>query len=361
MVGRRGRRLAGLLLAIAIVAPDAWSGGAVDALPLRLTDAEFWQLSADISELNGNFRSDNLLSNEIWMQAVIPALTREARADRVYLGVGPEQNFTYIAALKPKMVFIVDVRRGNLQLHLMYKALFELSADRAEFVSRLFSKPRPAGLDGGSSATEIFAAFEKVASSEALYKQNLKAIVDHLTVRHGFALPADDLTGIEYVYHAFFEFGPGIQYSSTGRGFGSGSQPTYAELMVATDAEGVARSYLSSGDRFTFLKDLEAHNMLVPVVGNFGGPRALRKVGAYLKERGAIVSAFYLSNVEQYLRQDGLWSTFCGNVAALPLDATSQFIRSVRGGQPSQQFGFGLNSELGPMVAETTDCGPPGR
>ena len=72
--------------------------------------------------------------------------TKTARPARVYLGVGPEQNFTYIAALKPAMVFIVDVRRGNLQLHLMYKALFELSADRADFVARLFSKERPAGL-----------------------------------------------------------------------------------------------------------------------------------------------------------------------------------------------------------------------
>jgi hypothetical protein len=196
-----------------------------------------------------------------------------------------------------------------------------------------------------------------VEPSEAFYKSNLKAIVDHLTMKHGLALPADDLSGIDRVYRAFFEFGPAIQYGSTGRGFGGRSQPTYADLMVATDTAGVSRSYLSSEDRFAFLKDLESRNMLVPVVGNFGGPRAIRRVGAYLKEKGATVSAFYLSNVEQYLRQDGLWSTFCGNVATLPLDETSQFIRSVRGGQSSQQFGFGLNSELAPIQAEVKDCG----
>lgn len=361
MERRRGRRLAGLLLALAVVAPAARGRGAVDTLPARLTDAEFWQLSADTSELNGSFRSDNLLSNEIWMQAVIPELARVAKSDRAYVGVGPEQNFTYIAALKPRMVFIVDVRRGNLQLHLMYKALFEMSADRTEFVSRLFSKPTPDGLDARSSVREIFAAFSKAESNEALYKSNLTAILTHLATKHGFALSADDVSGIEYVYHAFFEFGPGIQYSSTGRGFGGRSQPTYADLMIATDTSGVPRSYLSGEDRFAFLKDLESRNMLVPVVGNFGGPRALRKVGAYLKEKGATVSAFYLSNVEQYLRQDGLWGAFCGNVATLPLDDTSMFIRSVRGGQSSQQFGFGLNSELGPMTAETKECGQPGQ
>ena len=56
------------------------------------------------------------------------------------MGVGPEQNFSYIAALKPSMAFIVDIRHGNLDVHLMYKALFEMSDNRAEFVSRLFSR-----------------------------------------------------------------------------------------------------------------------------------------------------------------------------------------------------------------------------
>ena len=100
----------------------------------------------DFSEPNGYFRSDNLLSNEIWFQYGHSGPADSApRPGGVYLGVGPEQNFTYIAALKPKMVFITDIRRGNLHTHLMYKALFELSADRAEFVSRLFTKKRPDG------------------------------------------------------------------------------------------------------------------------------------------------------------------------------------------------------------------------
>ena len=67
----------------------------------------------------------------------------------MYLGVGPEQNFPYIIALKPGMAIIFDMRRGNLHEHLLYKAMFELSNDRADFLSRLFSRARPAGLDGG--------------------------------------------------------------------------------------------------------------------------------------------------------------------------------------------------------------------
>src|SRR5690349_10471470 len=167
-------------------------------IPARLGDQEFWSLVTEFSEPNGTFRSDNLLSNEIWLQYVIPDLLAVAQPDRVYMGVGPEQNFTYIAALKPAMAFIVDVRRGNLDLHLMYKALFELSADRADFVSRLFSRKRPAGLTASSTAMEIFSAITEVPSSEALFKENLKAIQDHLTKKRGIPLDVEDLRGIEY-------------------------------------------------------------------------------------------------------------------------------------------------------------------
>jgi hypothetical protein len=353
--------LAGVLGALSL-APSRRP--AADALPARLADQEYWRLVSDFSEPNGFFQSDNLLSNEQYLQFVIPDLARTTKPGRVYMGVGPEQNFTYIAAMKPKMVFIVDVRRGNLDLHLMYKALFELSADRAEFLSRLFSKKRPEGLSAKSTASEIIAGYWDAgnATSEALYKSNLNAIYKQLETKHGFALSVDDREGIEYVYHAFFWYGPGLQYRSTtsngaNGGFGGrfSNQPSYADLMVATDAAGEMRGYLSSEERFAFLKDLETRNLLVPVVGNFAGPKAIRLVGKYLRDKAATVSAFYLSNVEQYLNQQGLWRDFCANVATLPLDDTSTFIRAVRGGRYGP--GFGLNSELGNMASEVKSCG----
>src|SRR5881409_3974890 len=184
------------------VVPLVW--GAAQTVPTRLSDTEFWRISSEFSEPDGRFRSDNLLSNESYFQYVIPELNRTAKSGRVYMGVGPEQNFTYIAALKPRMAFIVDIRRGNLELQLMYKALFELSKDRADFVSLLFSRKRPEGLELESSVQEIFAAFGKTFSSEALYTENLKRIQDHLTKTHSFPLSANDLEGIEYVYHNFY-------------------------------------------------------------------------------------------------------------------------------------------------------------
>ena len=353
---RLGRSLAFLtILAISIgVVASAAGISAADKLPTRLSDHEFWDLVTEFSEPNGTFRSDNLLSNEVRFQFVIPELVQIAKPGGVYIGVGPEQNFTYIAAIKPAIAFIVDIRRGNLDLHLIYKALFELSSDRADFVSRLFSRKRPAGLGTTATAAQMFSAFLQAAPSQQLYDQNLKDIRDRLVRTHAFALSSDDAKGIEYVYNAFFTFGPGIQYSSTD-GFGATYQPTYVDLMLATDGVGRSQGYLSTEERFAYVKDLESRNLVVPVVGNFAGPKAIRAVGAYLKQRDATVTAFYLSNVEQYLRLQRVWNTFCGNVAQLPLDETSTFIRAGHGGRVAR--GTALTAELGVMAAEVDGCG----
>lgn len=322
-------------LVAAVLAASPWIGprGVVRgaALPEKLSDREYWALIDDSSEPNGYFQSDNIVGNERFLQYVVPALKKLPRGG-VYLGVAPDQNFTYIAALEPKMAFIVDIRRGNLQEHLMYKALFEMSADRADFVSRLFSKKRPAGLTASSTASELMNAFWNVETDEAAYKANLLAIEDWLVKKHGFALTPDDLKGLEYVYGAFYWFGPSITYqSSTANGRGGGNMPSYADLLSATDGAGDSRSYLANEESFKFMKTLEEKNLLVPVVGDFAGPKALRAVGRYIADHGATVTAFYTSNVEQYLFRNGVWREFYTNVGALPLDEGSTFIRSASG------------------------------
>jgi len=336
-------------------------------LPARLGDADFWRLTVDLSEPNGFFRSENLVSNEHTYQYVIPALEKFAKPGGVYLGVAPDQNFTYMIAAQPKMAFIVDIRRGNLLEHLLYKAIFELSADRADFLARLFSKKRPAGIGAKSSAVELFTAFDRVQTSleqyKELYQQNVTTIREHLLKKHRFELSAADMDQLEAIYFAFFWEGPDLRYSMSPAGiggprFGGSNFPSYEELMLQTDWEGQARSYLASEENYRYIKNLEERNLIVPVVGNFAGPKALRAVGRYIREHGAVVSAFYVSNVEQYLFQDSLFEDFAKNVATLPLDGQSTFIRSV-----STRFGYsgaylwtdGRASALDPMAAFVRD------
>jgi hypothetical protein len=329
---------------------------AAASLPSAITDQEFWTLTEQLSEPNGFFRSDNFLSNEIAYQTVLADLVSWIKPGGVYLGVGPEQNFAYIAALKPGMAFIIDVRRGNLHEHLLYKALFEMSADRADFLARLFSRDRPAGLSKQSTAAELFAAYDTVQASEDLYKKNLNDVIAWLTRKHQFALREDDVRGVEYVYHdAFYIGGPSLNYSA-GRGGGGGNSPTYRQLMLARDGAGQNRGYLAAEDTFAFLKEIETRNLIVPVVGDFGGPKAIRAVGEYVKDHGGTVVAFYLSNVEQFLRQDGTWGRFCASVATLPLDETSTYIYSGRGGGLGP-VGSGLRqTNVRPMLSEVKGC-----
>ena len=354
-----------LMPAVRAVPPAPSAASSASTLPTRLTADEFWELSTALSEPNGTFRSDNLVSNEMYMQHVIPDLIRTVRGGRAYLGVGPEQNFTYMAAIRPALAFIVDIRRGNLHLHLMYKALFELSADRAEFVSRLFSLKRPAGLTAKSTINEIFTAFNPPQlRSDELYRLNVAAIRDLLQKKSKLALPADDLRGVERVYEAFFARGLGIHYEVTPGS--AGSFPTYVEMMIATDSASVPRSFLATEELFAVVKELQTRNLIVPVVGNFAGPKALRGIGEYLERHHALVGAYYVSNVEQYLRREGVLERFCDNVGTLPLDDTSTFIRSERGGfaargprSPGMFGGFGgmFTSQLYAIRTDLRACG----
>src|SRR5262249_24002600 len=169
---RRRRKTVHFVFAIVwALASMPWSVPAED-LPGRISDGEFWQIVTDFSEAGGRFQLQ-FMSNEDSLQFVIPALKEGVRRDGVYIGVGTEQNFTYLAALPPKLAFVVDIRRDNMLEHLMYKALFELSTDRADFVSRLFSRKRPAGVDASSTAQALFDAFQPLEPDLTLYEENV--------------------------------------------------------------------------------------------------------------------------------------------------------------------------------------------
>lgn len=306
-------------------------------LPERLSNEDFWRLVEAFSEPSGYFQSDNLVSNEHTFQYVVPALEKLARPGRVYVGVAPDQNFTYLIALKPQLAFIVDIRRGNLHTQLMYKALIELSADRAEFVGRLFARPRPKGLTASSTVDEIFVAYAATISDGELQAGTLNEMLTLLTTTRGFGLTAEDLTGIEDIYDQFVRYGPSITYSSgpgrsgssrRGRG-GFSNFPSYADLMRQTDGTGVQRGYLASEQNFQVLKAMEERNLIVPIVGDFAGPKALRAVGRYIRDHGSTIAAFYTSNVEQYLFRNGVWRAFYSNLATLPVDDSTVIIRSV--------------------------------
>jgi hypothetical protein len=321
---------AALLLSLALFySSGPHPSNVADTLPSHLTDAEFWQIVSDFSEPGGYFRSENLLSNESGYQRVIPSLRKTLPRGGVYLGVGPEQNFTYIVSLEPEMAFIVDIRRQNMLEQLFYKALMETAGDRSEFVARLFSRPaRQLGPD--TRPTELFGAYESELGSLNLLETNVTGAIEYLEEKKGFTLSGEDEAGIRHVAQAFFDSGPNLSYTFTGGYGGFMGMPTYSELVTESDGVSKNWNFLATEDQFKAIQHLQKNNLIVPLVGDFAGPKAIRSVANYVQEHGGTVRAFYTSNVEQYLFQDDTnWKRFYENVSVLPLDSSSTFIRYV--------------------------------
>jgi hypothetical protein len=303
-----------------------------------LTDAEFWRVFSTMSEPGGSFPSENFVSNEMTYQYVIPSLQKTVRPDGVYLGVGPEQNFTYIANLKPRLAIIFDIRRQNAMAHLMYKAIFEMSPTRADFVARLFSRPLANRVPTTAKVDDLFAVALGAEPSDSAYDATQKAVFANLVGKHHFVLTPGDSAAIEHLMEVFFEAGPELNYAYRfGRPGAFSAYPTYSLLQARTNADSVQMAFLATEENYRVVRDMQVRNLIVPVVGDFAGPKAIRAVGDYLKQRRLSVQAFYLSNVEQYLFQNGVASEFYDNVATLPIDSTSAFIRSV---PPSPGGGF---------------------
>ena len=300
---------------------------AADTLPGSLTGQAFWKMITDFSEPGGTFDFEMLMSNEVTFQTILPDLLSRVPQGGVYLGVAPEQNFTYIAALRPKVAFIIDIRRQNMVEMLMYKALFETSPTRGEFLSRLFSRRVDPGLDPQASVDRIFASLAARGDIE-LFNQNLKRIKDHLHKTRGFALSAEDDRTIDYIYNAFFRGGPGASLTTYGT--------SYRLLMLQTDGRNRNRNFLASDSNYQFVRGMHQKNLIIPIVGDFAGPRAMKAVAGYIRQHNAEVNVFYVSNVEEYIRLPrSAWSQYCRNLAALPINSSSMFIRFGRAGRGS--------------------------
>jgi hypothetical protein len=299
--------------------------------PARPATTTFAAAIERLSEPEGAFDTDNLVSNEKSYLDVIPALVAGHVSGGAYIGVGPDQNFSYIARVRPTFAYIIDVRRDNLLLHLLFKALFAQARNRAEYLSLLTGRPLPDGLERWSSATleEIVAHVDRSTPTPGASRA-LRGHIDQTIEGFGVPLVRADLETIGRFHQTFITAGLDLQFQSHGRR-PNDSYPTFRELLLARDVNGRKWNYLASEDDFQFVKSLEGRDAIIPVVGNVSGPHALRAIGAAIAERRERVSAFYISNVEFYLTREGAFGRFVDNLSRLPRDGRSVMIRSMFG------------------------------
>ena len=315
--------------------------------PEQFTNAEFSKMQREMSEDGGYFMSDNFTSNETSYLHIVPKLQQLTAQGGAYLGVGPEQNFTYIAKLRPRIAFLLDIRRQAVLQHLMYKALFQLSPTRTEFLARLLSKPIPVEPKAevktedatkpeptklvtpkpDATIHELVRFFDQLKVSESAYAANLAEVKKFIETELQLPLSKDDQTSLEYVYKSFRTDGLDIAFRLD-NGW-STYFPTFRELLVQTDLKGQVGNFLAVKADYDFVREMHRKNLIIPLTGDFGGKKALAAVGDALRKYGLTVSAFYLSNVEQYLFDGTSFEGFAANVRKLPLTEKSHFIRAV--------------------------------
>lgn len=282
-----------------------------------------------LSEPGGFFDTDNLVSNERSYLHVMTDL-RQTRVSRgAYVGVGPDQNFSYIAALRPSVAYIIDVRRDNLLLHLLFKSLFAVSTTRVEYLSRLFGREIPEPLNPWRTASlEKIVVEIETASVRPDTVEALRMRLDRAIAGFGVPLSREDFAAISRFHRSFIGGGLSLKFQTLGRA-PRPSYPTYRDLLLETDRAGRRSSYLASEDDFQFVRAMQQRDLIIPLVGNLGGPSAMEAVAGEIGRRGERLSAIYVSNVEGYLFNDGLFSRYAKNLATFPRHERSVVIRSV--------------------------------
>jgi hypothetical protein len=283
-----------------------------------------------LSEPGGYFDTDNLISNERSYLEVVPELQQRAPGG-AYIGVGPDQNFSYIAAVRPSIAFILDIRRDNMLLHLLFKALFALSGTRLAYLAQLTGRPVPGPGDLSSwRSADIDRLLDYIDRQEvdARATAALRARVDAEVRKTGVPLSPQDLATIDRFHREFITAGLDLRFRSAGRS-GQSHYPTYRDLLREADASGRRRNYLATEEAFQFVRAMQRHDQVIPVVGDLSGPTALRRIGQALRDRREHVSAIYVSNVEFYLFREGRFRSWVENLAHVPQSNGAVVIRSV--------------------------------
>jgi len=344
-----------LLAALLFTGCDARPASSSALRPQQaLSDADFAALVERISEPGGYFDTDNLISNETGYLKVIDALARSGIEGGAYVGVGPDQNYSYIAQTRPDIVFLTDVRRDNMLHHLLLKALIERAPTRVEFLAGLHGRPAPddAASWQDRSIDEIVDYIDATPVSDAELDGLYREVADAVR-SFGVPLTEEDLSTIERFHTTFVRAGLGLRFTSYGRA-PQPYYPTYRQLVLETDIDGDQASYLSSSTAYEVVRDLQLANKIIPVVGDMSGEHALREMGVVMREMGVELQAFYTSNVEFYLWRARTFDEWEENFASLPMADDAVIIRSyfpnAGGRHPSTVPGYYSTQTLQPAA-----------
>lgn len=282
-------------------------------------DERLCTLVPRLSGPNSGPHADNLVSNEDSYPRVAGELARRVRPGGVYVGVGPDQNFTLMAHSRPSLAFVVDYRRRNLVLQLLHRALFSLAADRAAYLTLLTARD-PGRLPADVSSKELVAAFtraefdrDRLAAATAEVERVLR--------------PLDLLRENEWADLATIQArlaGPGMSV----RFLALPMYPTFGRLVTTTDRHGGPAHVLASEPLYQSVRSRQLSDCVIPLVINFAAPGAFDRLGTWLRDRGLTVGVMYVSDVEFFLLRAGTFARYVANLGHLPWSDGAVIVRT---------------------------------
>ncbi len=272
-------------------------------------DVSFGSVIAALSDASSGPDADNLISNEDSYTRIVGELHERGPKGGVYLGVGPEQNFTLMAPVEPRLAIIVDYRRRNLRLHLLHKALFTLAPDRVAYLTRLLAR-KPDTLPPHASASDLVAGFVKPALNRALLTESIADV--QRVLRPTGVLRDDEWTDLATIRSRLA--GPGMN----GRFLALTMYPTFGRLIQTPDRAGNPAHFLAREQTFQAIRTLQVGDRVLPLVGDVASETALPRLGEWLRKYRLQITVFYISDVEFFLLRSGRFTAYVENLNRLP-------------------------------------------
>lgn len=267
----------------------------------------------------GPASADNLMTNEDSIASVLDRLA-ELPPGSAYLGVGPDQNLSMIAAARPSTALILDYRTKNRNLHLMHKSLVELSIDRAAYLSRLWA--RSPAIDDATlaDAGRLMAAFaaapmqpERLAEAQETVRRSLE--------EKGFRAESD-LAEIRKIHARLAGPGPEARFLALKM------YPAIGSLIVMKTRSGRPGHWLADDALYAEVRRLHRADAVVPVVADWSGAQAMARIAAYLSESRVKIGCVYMSDVEFFLFRAGAFDRYVANLARLPIAPEGVIVRT---------------------------------
>ena len=287
------------------------------AFPAR--DQSIAQVIAACSEPTLARPTDNFISNEDSIPRVLGEFESRAEKEGVYLGVGPDQNFSMIARTDPSLAFIVDFRRQNLLLHLLHKALFALSHTRIAYLERLTCR-KPAALGPETELEPLVQAFQAAPYLCSVQDETIREVrvqLQSLAVVRDEEWP--DMARIQTRIA-----GPGLN----ARFLAMRMYPTLANLILAKNRNGDASHFLTSEKLYGQLRQLHINDCIIPIVGDFAGAQTFAALGDWLRARRFKSSVFYVSDVEFFLLRQRRFAAYLANLERIPWSKSALLVRT---------------------------------